>query len=269
MNQKQDSDPTTEDHWDGSLYRNMRSFAPLIKSDLVEFLAPQSHERIFDFGCGTGRLTAQIAKHGSRVVGLDPSPDMIEVARQKHPTLNFFQADIFTYTPTDQFDAVFSSDVLHWIPDPRPTLRELYRMLLPEGRMVAECGARGNVERIRSEIHAVLEETGYDPVELDPWYFPPREEYVEHLEACGFQVETARTFEKTAVLNGQEGLRLWLAMFGDELFAPLTELERETVVRKLEDRLQSELFVNGKWRIDYNRLRFRVGKESETILTPN
>nr|WP_272954879.1 class I SAM-dependent methyltransferase [Kribbella shirazensis] len=44
---------------------------------------------VLDVGCGPGRTTALLAARGLRVVGIDLSPGMIEVARRDHPDLDF------------------------------------------------------------------------------------------------------------------------------------------------------------------------------------
>src|SRR6266478_5276350 len=48
-----------------------------------------------DVACGSGKLTAELAKlaRGGRVVGLDFSPQMLEVARRDHPGLEFVEGD--------------------------------------------------------------------------------------------------------------------------------------------------------------------------------
>jgi hypothetical protein len=45
-------------------------------------------------------------------------------------------------------------------------------------------------------------------------------------------------------------------MFGDELLAPVPEGRREAVVDAVADRLRPALFVDGRWTVDYRRLRF-------------
>jgi SAM-dependent methyltransferase len=42
-----------------------------------------SAETVIDFGCGTGIITLELARRGYRMIGVDPSPLMLEVARQK------------------------------------------------------------------------------------------------------------------------------------------------------------------------------------------
>ena len=48
-----------------------------------------------DVACGSGKLTAQLAKvaRGGRVVGLDFSPRMLEIARRAHPEIDFLEGD--------------------------------------------------------------------------------------------------------------------------------------------------------------------------------
>ncbi len=48
-----------------------------------------------DVACGSGKLTAELARisRGGRVVGLDFSPQMLEVARMHHPNLEFIEGD--------------------------------------------------------------------------------------------------------------------------------------------------------------------------------
>ncbi|MGW7102835.1 class I SAM-dependent methyltransferase [Streptomyces sp. NPDC054838] len=64
--------------------------------------------RVLDVGSGTGRPTAErLAAAGCAVTGIDVSPAMVALARERVPRARFEQADVRTYTPGEGgFDAV-------------------------------------------------------------------------------------------------------------------------------------------------------------------
>jgi trans-aconitate methyltransferase len=82
---------------------------------LLALLAPKTGERILDVGCGTGQLTAEIARSGAEAVGIDNSPAMITEARRNFPKQHFEVADVTAMRYHAEFDAVFSNAALHWV----------------------------------------------------------------------------------------------------------------------------------------------------------
>src|SRR5262249_59132111 len=58
----------------------------------------------------------------------------------------------------EQVDAVFSNAVFHWVPDHDALFRSMFAALKPGGRIVAQCGGAGNVERFHSVLHEVAAE---------------------------------------------------------------------------------------------------------------
>jgi SAM-dependent methyltransferase len=65
------------------------------EADLVEALLRESGgTRVLDAGCGTGRVTIEMAERGFSVVGVDVDPDMLSAARAKRPELPWVEADL-------------------------------------------------------------------------------------------------------------------------------------------------------------------------------
>ena len=85
-----------------------------------------------DVACGSGKLTAELAKiagPGGRVVGLDFSPRMLEVARRAHPGLEFKEGDALNLPFADaSFDAATIAFGLRNLADPIRGLREMTRV---------------------------------------------------------------------------------------------------------------------------------------------
>jgi SAM-dependent methyltransferase len=96
-------------------------------------------QRVLDVACGTGVLSREVASHvGERgwVVGLDPSPGMLAVARRRNPEIAWREgtAEALPY-PDASFDAVVSQFGLMFFADRLRALREMVRVLRSGGRM--------------------------------------------------------------------------------------------------------------------------------------
>jgi demethylmenaquinone methyltransferase / 2-methoxy-6-polyprenyl-1,4-benzoquinol methylase len=84
-----------------------------------------------DVACGSGKLTAELARlaGGGRVVGLDFSPHMLEVARHAHPKIEFIEGDAHNLPFDDRsFDAATIAFGLRNLVDPVRGLREMTRV---------------------------------------------------------------------------------------------------------------------------------------------
>lgn len=77
------------------------------EADLVASLAPPTG-RLLDAGCGTGRVSSELARRGYRVVGVDADPAMIEVARERDHGIQYVIADLSSlFLRSQTFDVVF------------------------------------------------------------------------------------------------------------------------------------------------------------------
>jgi hypothetical protein len=97
--------------------------------------------------------------------------------------------------------------------------------------------------------------------DLNPWYFPSPGEYATLLERAGFEVRYLILFDRpTAQEGGEAGLRNWITAFYPDLISKLPPGMAEPFVRRVEEILRPELFREGRWTIDYKRLRFAAWK---------
>ncbi len=95
---------------------------------------------VLDVACGSGRLTAELARRAGpkgRVVGLDFSAGMLEVARKDYPNLEFIEGDALRLPFDDgSFDASTIAFGLRNLADPVSGLSEMRRVVKPGGRAV-------------------------------------------------------------------------------------------------------------------------------------
>jgi demethylmenaquinone methyltransferase/2-methoxy-6-polyprenyl-1,4-benzoquinol methylase len=103
----------------------------------VKAVDPKPSERVLDIAAGTGTSSAALAKSGAAVTALDFSAGMIAVGRERHPEIEFVEADATDLPFEDEiFDAVTISFGLRNIVDVPKALSEMFRVLKPGGRLV-------------------------------------------------------------------------------------------------------------------------------------
>jgi trans-aconitate 2-methyltransferase len=177
--------------WDAERYHRLSEPQVAWGRRVLERLAPRAGERVLDLGCGTGRLTADIAaRTGTLVVGADRSPAMVEQARvRRAPHTAFVLADGVALPFAGMFDAVFSAATFHWIEDHERLFRAVRQALRPGGRLVAQCGGGPNLSRLLARAHALMDSVRFNPwfgEWRDPWNFAGVDETRARMEAAGF-----------------------------------------------------------------------------------
>ena len=116
---------------------------------LLEFVPKNDRQAILDLGCGTGVLTVQLAGLCNKVMGIDSSQNMIEKAKQQFSSIEFMVCDALTLSFENEFDVVFSNAIFHWISDHDALLKSIHKVLKPQGLLVCEFGAKGNIAAIK------------------------------------------------------------------------------------------------------------------------
>jgi ubiquinone/menaquinone biosynthesis C-methylase UbiE len=132
-----------------------------------------------DLGCGTGTVTAELARYVGRVVAVDESPSMLKSARARltgHDNVEVRSGQLEALPVADgELDAAVMSLVLQYVPDPVRALTEARRALREGGRLVVvDLMAHGRAE-YRERLGHLWQ--GFTEAQLRGW-----------LEAAGFAV---------------------------------------------------------------------------------
>lgn len=116
-----------------TLERDHRHLPPLLRPGM----------RVLDVGCGTGSITAGIAKlvgPAGFVTGLDRDEALLEIARRDHagiPGLCFNAGDVLMLEGESEFDVATAARALQWIADPAEAVRRMALAVKPGGLVVA------------------------------------------------------------------------------------------------------------------------------------
>jgi trans-aconitate 2-methyltransferase len=160
--------------------------------EVLERLELRGDEVAVDAGCGSGRVTAELAERlpEGRVIAVDGSEAMVEKAKERlGERATYLVSDLVELELPAPVDLVFSTATFHWIPDHDALFRRLRAALKPGGRLVAQCGGHGNVAEHARAIAAVAADPEYGQYLSGAralWNFATPEETEPRLTAAGW-----------------------------------------------------------------------------------
>jgi trans-aconitate 2-methyltransferase len=200
-----------------------------------------------------------------RAIALDASPAMLEVARRElarfGERVTFVQAALAKDELPGDVDVVFSTATFHWVLDHDALFRSIARALRPGGRLHAQCGGAGNLER----THALVIDTTREPRFMeffralsDPWLFASVADSETRLKSAGF-VDLAVELEDapTPFLDASSYREFMGSVVLKPFLAYLPQALRPEFVEAVTERAQNE---PTPFLLDYVRLNLSAKK---------
>ena len=179
-----------------------------VETAIARHLTAGKIESFLDAGTGTGRMLELIAPHAGRAIGIDVSPDMLAIARDRLLRGNIQNAQVRlgdTYrllfpngAAGSGFDVVLFHQVLHYLDDPQHAVAEAARVMTPGGKILIADFTPHKEEFLREEFaHRRL---GFSDREVEGWF-----------AAAGLAPTGSETFAPKS--EGQKlTVKLWLAV---------------------------------------------------------
>jgi len=180
-----------------------------VEGAVLQVLGPTPIESFLDAGTGTGRMLELLAPHVRRGTGVDSSPEMLAIARDRleragvrHCQVRL--ADIYRLpfrsgSSETGFAAALFHQVLHYLDDPQAAVAEVARVLKPGGRLLIADFAPHDLEFLRTELsHRRL---GFSDREVESWF-----------AAAGLQPDAIETVSPAdAGENAMLTVKIWTA----------------------------------------------------------
>lgn len=79
-------------NWDAKGYKENFSFVHEYGEDVVSLLKSPKGAAVLDLGCGNGALSVKLLEKGYKVIGMDASEAMLEIAKAQYPHMTFCKA---------------------------------------------------------------------------------------------------------------------------------------------------------------------------------
>jgi trans-aconitate 2-methyltransferase len=189
--------------WDAAEYEMLSGpqlgwGASLLERALVQ-RPLRGDETAIDAGCGTGRVTELLLERlpQGKVLAVDASEGMAEAARGRFagdPRVRVERVDLLRLEVEEPVDVILSTATFHWIKDHERLFLQLGRALKPGGRLVAQCGGKGNISRVTKATEEVMREERFRN-SFEGWEdtkeYADAETTRERLDAAGFgEIET-------------------------------------------------------------------------------
>jgi trans-aconitate 2-methyltransferase len=217
--------------WDAETYDAISDPQFSWGMEVLERLELRGDEAAIDAGCGSGRVTEELLKRlpDGSMLAVDASEAMVEKARERlGARTTYLVADLAELEVDQPVDLIFSTATFHWILDHEALFAHLHAALKPGGRLVVQCGGRGNVAGHATAIATIATRSEYaehfEGMTL-MWNFAGPEETEERLRGAGFA--EARCWLEPKPVTPSDPLRFTMTVTLGPHLARLPEEKRQ------------------------------------------
>ena len=189
-------------------------FSDSVRDKAISISGAKGGEVAADIGAGTGFMSEGLVKKGIRVIAVDESPEMLEVARKKLGSEKVeFRLGSAERIPIAEagVDIVFANMLLHHVEDPGRVIQEMSRILKVGGRVVLTDLEEHSAAFLKTEHH-------------DRWMGFSREAVRGWLEGVGFEGVKVIGLEESCCATSSTGETADVGIFAATATKPIHKI---------------------------------------------
>jgi len=218
------------------VYDNVRVGDPEMVHQILQGVNLDRNSIVLDVGCGTGNNTLLFteATH-AKVTGLDISYGMLEKAHGKSKLVPLVQApgDTLPFT-SETFHFVFMTEVIHHLPSPQSSIKDIYRVLGFGGKLCIVTQSHRQIDgRITSRFFPAS-------AKIDKYRYPDIDVIEEFLLLAGFNSVNPMEYQFRPTQLGED----YLQTVKNRGYSMLHKISREDYERGLQ--ALETAFVSGE-----------------------
>lgn len=248
----------SQDVWKPDQYEKFKQERSQPFYDLMNLLeTPRSHVKVMDLGCGTGELTAELHHYlrADQTTGMDSSDQMLAKAQSfAENNLHFVRGDIQRWSPSENYDIIFSNAALQWCSDHPALFARLKKALHASGQLAVQMPMNHDYP-----THTIAGQMSQE----DPWkgllkesYDPQgtmlsAEDYASLMFKLGFEQQKVFVRVYGHVLESREGVVEWV---------------KGTTLTRFEKQLSPQDYAN--FLAEYKQRLFAVLSDEQPFFYP-
>jgi trans-aconitate 2-methyltransferase len=218
------------------------------------------NEIVMDAGAGSGNLTKILADKvpQGQIYAVDADPCMVQQAKSNLSSCRNVQVIHSSMINVDlpiEVDVIFSNAALHWILDQEHVYSQFWKLLKPNGELLIEYGAHGNIERPLSVIFKIIRSDQFKEHFADwkqSWYFPKPDETERLLQNARYRDIQVNLSKLTTPFSDREGFAIFVKTV---IMKPFLGYLPDAKKGQFLDAFLNEIERSGlTWSLDYMRL---------------
>lgn len=220
-----------------------------------------------DAGAGSGNLTKVLADKvpQGQIYAVDADLSMVQQAKSNLSSCRNVQVIHSSMTKVNlpkKVDVIFSNAALHWILDQEAVYSHFWQLLKPNGELLIEYGAHGNVEGPLSIIFKLTQSDQFKEHFVNwkqPWYFPKPDETERLLRKVRFRDIQVSLSKQTTIFSDRQSFAIFVkTVIMKPFIGYLPDAKKKA---QFLDAFLNEIERSGlTWSLDYMRLRIFARK---------